>query len=167
MFAHPRTADLGLDPFLRLNVGKRENENRMPLIDLDETGFKAACLNDRPHAFLRGVDYRSGNRLLEAQVIDDDADRSILHLQRATELPLPTLRADDEAVDARIDGEQDISVANAILDHPTQRAFGSCCGVRGYPDFSDGRARGNCTRGNHRPVNTRQRDARRPGKRAP
>ena len=35
---HPRPADLGLDPFLRLNIGECENEDRVGLIDLDETG---------------------------------------------------------------------------------------------------------------------------------
>ena len=49
------------------------------LVDLDETGFEGAGLDNRAHAFLRGVDDCCGDRLLEAQVVDDDTNRSILH----------------------------------------------------------------------------------------
>ena len=80
MLAHPRPGDLGLDPFLYLGVGKTENENRVPLIDFDKTELAASFANN-PRRFLRSVDSGFGNRLLEAQVVDGDADQSILSLQ--------------------------------------------------------------------------------------
>ena len=94
MLAHPRTADLGLDPFLRLGVGKTENEKRVSLIDFDKTTL-AAGFADHAHDFLRSVDHRFGNRLLEAQVVDGDANQSILSLQSATDFRSQQLRAED------------------------------------------------------------------------
>ena len=98
MLADPRPGDLGLDPFLYLGVGNTENENRVPLIDSDKTELAASFANN-PRRFLRSVDSGFGNRLLEAQVVDGDADQSILSLQGGIELPLPAPRAEDERLD--------------------------------------------------------------------
>lgn len=67
---HPRPADLGLDPFLRLDIGECENEDRVGLIDLDEAGVEPTGLDDCPYGILRRFDHRRGNRLRKRQVID-------------------------------------------------------------------------------------------------
>ena len=76
---HPRPADLGLDPFLRLDIGECENEDRVGLIELDEAGVEPTGLDDCPYGVLRRFDHRRGNRLRKRQMITAMRMRPIVY----------------------------------------------------------------------------------------
>ena len=67
VFPHPRSADLGLDSVLGLYVSKRQDEDRVRFVDLDEAGRKSASVDKLLGDVLGSVDDRGRDRLLEPQ----------------------------------------------------------------------------------------------------
>jgi len=71
VLAHPRAADLARDAVGVLRTRELEDEDEMALIDLDDLSAQTAGAGDELHAFLESCERFLGERVTEAEVVDD------------------------------------------------------------------------------------------------
>ena len=71
MLAHPGPSDLACDAVRVLNLRERQQEDQVPLVDLDDLRSERACVDDRLHGVLRGLHGSIRHRLAQVKVVDD------------------------------------------------------------------------------------------------
>jgi len=72
---HPGSADLASDPIRVFGGLELQDQDEMPLVDLDDARSEGARVDDHPNSIRHRAQGRIGRRIPQAQVVDDDVHR--------------------------------------------------------------------------------------------
>ncbi len=83
MLSHPRAANVAGDAIRVVSVGEVEDQDQVPVVDHHHASGQGACLDDKPHAFLRCLNGCVRHRVTQTKVIDDEVhDERLYTVQR-------------------------------------------------------------------------------------